>query len=533
VRRCLGSEDTPPPAPVPRRPSRWRTLSLLGIGALLVAGLALWSYLQRPGEPPAAEQVVEDLPEGRQSVAVMEIRNLSNHPDGDWLAGGLTEELRREVAALGRFDVLPGALTRGRQAGELAGEVQILVDGYLQAGADGAEVVLDVLTPDNAGQAIEQRASAPWQEPRALQRLIAANLANIIGSTVAAEEGLVPSTTAWSQYLRYVHQGNFGDIEEQIYWLERTLEIDPQWHFGWAHLARYRMQQYNALGDAEYLRLADAAAGAGAAARIGSWMLPPVRLYGHGEVEQWLPAFAQMASVSGVEVFYPMLAMAFGLNEEVREPLRRLAERQPHQAALQQAIAWNEMLLGDHERARAAADRMLQLSTGDSFQAWLIAGAQAAKAGDLVRANQFLASMRERTAAAPPGSEAWRARDRWQSTLVSAIAAERGDSATVRPVIDALKTDGMYLAAATHLLIHGDEQAAEALLDASAGQPADGRWSLYINRAVMTPAQRRHPVTAEIARRMGFTPQLRLAMCLDMARQPPTLGYRCDPGRYE
>lgn len=43
----------------------------------------------------------------------MAIRNLSEHENGEWLAGGLTEELRRQIDAWDSVEVIPGALTTG------------------------------------------------------------------------------------------------------------------------------------------------------------------------------------------------------------------------------------------------------------------------------------------------------------------------------------------------------------------------------------------------------------------------------------
>lgn len=84
---------------------RSRRLRVVGVSAVLLAGLAVGALVTRLGSPPAPAGVAV---KPRRSVAVLGFRNLSGRPDAAWLSTALSEMLTTELAAGGKLRTIPG-----------------------------------------------------------------------------------------------------------------------------------------------------------------------------------------------------------------------------------------------------------------------------------------------------------------------------------------------------------------------------------------------------------------------------------------
>ena len=536
----ISAEETPGDLPPAKRRGHLTgtTMALAGALLLVVAVIASSVYVYLGDKPVVADDPekkwLQDAP-ATPRVAVMQIRNLTSNPDGEWLAGGLTEELRREMGNWERFEVLPGVLTRDRTLEELAPKADIVVDGFLTNDGEGVAVVVDVVLTGSDAPPIEQKVSAPWGEPGQLQKTLAANLAVLFDRSVASNANLVPSQAAWPEYLRYLHEGMWGDFETMTYRLERTLEKDQAWSYGWGWLAMYRAQQYNHLSDPAYLAMADQALAN--AATSGNelwwrWSWAHVQGYLRGDLQTLLDV-AAMYFDGGSAQPYLQLMMQAGLNEEVREPLRRLAEgsgRNLFEAFRFQAI--NETVLGDRRRAEAATERMLQLAPPSSYQALGAAMVQAAGSGNIDAAERYLAELHRLTGEVEPGSESYRSRRVYEMFAVAMIAAVRGNVSELEPAIDFFLEQGPHFDVVFFLLLAGEEERAWALYPEAREAPLP-RWGQFNTLALTPPSLRQHPLIKRMNDDMGYTDAFQLAVCLSVNQRPEHWGMHCDPARYD
>lgn len=511
-------------------------LLVVAVLAAVFTVSAIFIYLdEEPILAPEPEMVKARPAREGTHVAVLEIRNRSNHESGEWLAGGVSEELRRQMNTWDQITVLPAALTRSRTAEDLSQDVDYIIEGYLIDENDGVTVKVDIvdLTPGKAS--IPLSATALWSEPKQLQISLASNIATTFDAAVILDSALTPEAGAWPEYLRYIGQSNFGDIEHSIFWLEKVLEKDPTWTVGRAIMTLNLLQQYNHVGDAGYRDRAAAAIGTAAKdpnQGVWIWAWGLLQSYGYQQIEQGIPIFAAYADQSGITAqFYPQLAMAAGLNEEVREPIRRLTQAQPYLPNLFQIKAMNETVLGNHSAARVAAERMVQLSAQSAYQAHQIAGIQAAVAGDFERADEFLTAMKGMHESRKDGSFSKLSSKLLMAHTVAALGATRGEVSLVEQSIGVALAEHRYTQALIYHLLIGQEEEAKALLPKAKGEEKL-TWGWWVYRALMPPAVRTHPLILELELHLGLTPELRLAICKDMAERPAHLGYQCDPEKY-
>ena len=227
-----------------------------------VALLVLLTYLILAGWPtPEVTSESASAPESSrpQRLAVLELRNLSPNEDIDWMIAGLTEELRRQIGQWNRFQVLPGALTRDRSVQDLEGEANVVIDGYLQTEGDDVTVHVEVVGLGD-GRRQDITFTGSLSEKYLLQRQVAANVARVFNESPAANLNAPSNPQAYPSYYRYLHVGGYGELDKQLYWLERTLADDPAWAWawawGWSELAARRWQFFYHLNDPEQLAAA-------------------------------------------------------------------------------------------------------------------------------------------------------------------------------------------------------------------------------------------------------------------------------------
>ncbi len=103
-------KDVPPPvlaAPDPRHGPTWPVRAGIAAGVLVVAVLVAGYYgMHWTRAPQAALSRAQAFP--RRSVAVLDFRNLTAHPDSEWLSGAVPEMLRADLAAGERIRTVPG-----------------------------------------------------------------------------------------------------------------------------------------------------------------------------------------------------------------------------------------------------------------------------------------------------------------------------------------------------------------------------------------------------------------------------------------
>jgi TolB-like protein/DNA-binding winged helix-turn-helix (wHTH) protein len=247
-----------PASAVPERPAPQRSFRipmLVATGAILVALLFALAFrggslrerlLGKPAVPPI------------RSIAVLPLQNLSNDPNQEYFADGMTEELITDLSQVGALRVASHqSVLRYKKSDkplpEIARELNVdaLVEGSVQRTGDRVRITAQLIYAPQDKNIFAKSYERDFRDALALQRTVAAAIVEEIRGKMAKEE--VPSfkpvqpgnSKALEDFLegRYhaskafeaaVHKsGTRKEIEEEfakgISYLERAAQEDPNY----------------------------------------------------------------------------------------------------------------------------------------------------------------------------------------------------------------------------------------------------------------------------------------------------------------
>jgi TolB-like protein/tetratricopeptide (TPR) repeat protein len=206
-------------------------------------------------------------------IAILPFNNISSDPKQDYLAEGLSTEIRSALSQNGALEVVGQASSeayeRGKQdittfARKLG--AGLLIDGAVQVAGDRIKVTIDLINGKTGVNRPSRTFEKPMDDVLAVQREIAgaitAELTSEIGSAGAVGKmvGGTSNVEAYDHYLRgkdlFVNGENEAQARESVAQFEAAIAADP--NFASAHSGRARA-------------LADLAGSYGSAAEIKSY----------------------------------------------------------------------------------------------------------------------------------------------------------------------------------------------------------------------------------------------------------------------
>jgi TolB-like protein len=251
----------PSPAPVLRR----RAL-IIGSAAVVLAGGGFTAWRQRwfPGQGSLANR-----------IAVLPFANISGDPKQDYLAEGLSTEIRSTLAQNGALQVVGQASSEAfaeRKSDLVTMARQLNVD-YLLGGsvrtANGDMRVTIELSDGNTGIARPPRSFDTQTDnvllvQREIANAIAAELTSTLGAGANAPVGGTSNVIAFDHYLRgknlYANAKDEAEEREAVTQFEAAIAADPKFAAAYAGKSRALMavsSQYG--GAAEIKKFYDAA----------------------------------------------------------------------------------------------------------------------------------------------------------------------------------------------------------------------------------------------------------------------------------
>jgi len=226
------------------RPPWWhgQRLAPAALAALLLlvgAGVAITEHLHNPATTDR----------GRPSIAVLPFINMSNDPQQDYLADGISEDLITDLAKVSGLFVISRNSTfvyKGKDVvpAEVAGAlgVRYLVEGSVRREGDHLRVNAQLVDTVTSGHLWAERYDRTMTDVFALQDDITRNIVAALQIELSpgdqmrvAETGDVQAYDAflqgWELYRRNTPQGH----SEAIRYFERAIALDPS--YGRAHAA--------------------------------------------------------------------------------------------------------------------------------------------------------------------------------------------------------------------------------------------------------------------------------------------------------
>jgi TolB-like protein/Tfp pilus assembly protein PilF len=231
---------------VPRRQSSARVAIAAAIAAVLVvAGGTWWTRpaTRSPPTPPvaAATSVAQPLVAPRLSSVVLPFANLSNDPDQQYFADGITEDLTTDLSRItGMFVISRNTAftykdkpVNAKQIGRELG-VRYVLEGSVQRSGKQVRVTAQLIDAETDAHLWAERFDRDTGDLFALQNDITSRLANALGVELIAAEAARP--TERPDALDYILRGRAGGLKPnsrdnylaRIALFEHALALDPQ-----------------------------------------------------------------------------------------------------------------------------------------------------------------------------------------------------------------------------------------------------------------------------------------------------------------
>ncbi len=519
------------PAPDSGSSRVWMALvAVAGVAALAVGG---WWFGGRSAAPAAPEDALS-------SIAVLPFRDASPGQDKQWLATGLSTQLRRRLAQNPGLRVVPLAAINefaatGSNWSHMAEQlsVSVLLEGTVQASGDTVRVAVDMIDPLRRQTVWSQEFTGTADDPIALQESVLLQIARFLNHQLEPGSFAQPrgraAQIAWYRYLGY---GWAGNTPAKQRWLEEVLRIDPEFAYAYLDVFWVYVQMARAYADSGWLVKARGAIDRAAELGLGdhpAWHLAKSTLLWQFEADlDRGEHHTRQALAGGIGVQQGQFMLLSGLVAEARAFAELQVGQRPYSPPDWTVLAVIRAYEGDLAGAHEAAMQISRLLPADAWQANFMLNVTLPGLGRLDEADRLLARLRELL----PREQYFPDLELYVWTLEYGIAVARGDRAAAIAAVESIAEAGWYAPAGV-LYVALEDDRATAALDTAATPPF-----LRINYLgaylVLLPVEKRNdPRLRRMLDAMGFTLEWRLEYCRRIAAYPPELGPRCDPRRHE
>jgi TolB-like protein/DNA-binding winged helix-turn-helix (wHTH) protein/Tfp pilus assembly protein PilF len=226
--------------PEPKSGYGWRTITTAGVAALLLAALfTLKADVWKAGK--LGETSINNI----KSLAVMPLKNLSNDPEQDYFADGMTEALITDLARLGSLRVISRTSVMQYKKGdkavpEIARElnVEAIVEGSVLRAGDRVRVTAQLINAANDHHLWAETYERDIRDMLTLQNEIAQAIAQGIEMSIAIQSRAYRSGTssvspeAYQTYLKglqFTDNKTAESLKRALEHFERATEIDSNY----------------------------------------------------------------------------------------------------------------------------------------------------------------------------------------------------------------------------------------------------------------------------------------------------------------
>jgi adenylate cyclase len=240
-----------------KRPGRWQkaVLSVVSILILVVAAWAIWNFYIRPAPVPkdvaSVENMMFPLPD-KPSIAVLPFVNMSNDPDQEYFADGISENIISALSHIPQMFVIArnstftykGKPVKVQQVSEELG-VRYVLEGSIRTSGDRIRVTAQLIDATTGHHLWAERYDRELKDIFALQDEITLKILTALQVKLTeGEQARLWCTTdnldAWGNVIKgsslfeqYTNQSNAR--AQQLF--EQAVMLDPNWDIAWTLLA--------------------------------------------------------------------------------------------------------------------------------------------------------------------------------------------------------------------------------------------------------------------------------------------------------
>lgn len=510
-----------------------------GVSAAGAAGLSLllWLGIMGTGINPARPEAADPVRIVR--FTVQPIRDLSADQQLGTAAGALTQEVRHQLAryTLGVLpdrivEVAPSQSSRSRPSPGSAGELGYVLEGTLDRLEDGVRLQVE-LTDTSAGDLLWILPLDAQDHDRAALNRLASQVARHAAwyTSAIGPGGRGPKNraahAAFSEFMK-LYGGE--RIDDTLFWLHRTLELDPTWRGGWEELAWSWLSDGETRRDASRFREAVDAHERGDPA---SFLRIELKAYVDGDLEDAEVDARKftLGSSDGMAYGYAWLMLHSGLHREGEAFFRWFNAQMPHHPGGIRVREMTSALRGD---ALGAVEASRELAGATAVAGNVLYGAAwgLPRLGRLAEARTLHDKVTRALPELRPGSATALSYQRFLATLAFEIAIAEEDLESARAAAQRQAELGSHAAAGISYLRLDDPRAEQQLRLAEPDAPFIRRdWLRHV--AFTPPELRTHPAFVRLQDALGYTEAWRREFCRRASTMPPHTHVTCDPSQFE
>ncbi len=249
-----------------RRGAFWRHPAAGAALALLVVGIMVWQPWLPEVEPASVERMALPLPD-KPSIAVLPFDNMSTDPDQAYFADGMTDDLITDLSKLSGLFVISrnstftykGKALNVRKVAEDLG-VRFVLEGSVRRAGDEVRINAQLIDATTGGHVWAERYDGTLTNIFDLQDRVIGEIVSALAVKLTSDESArreaaetaVPAAydallQGWDHYRRQTPE----DYAKAIAFLEKAIELDPEYGRAYAALAAVYWATYDFVWDVD------------------------------------------------------------------------------------------------------------------------------------------------------------------------------------------------------------------------------------------------------------------------------------------
>jgi TolB-like protein/class 3 adenylate cyclase/Flp pilus assembly protein TadD len=258
-----GASIPPPQHKSQRKTSQksWKRIVAIAVVVVMAGGAAYWFKTQEPKvESASIERMAFPLPD-KPSIAVLPFTNMSDDPQQEYFADGITEDLITDISQISGLFVIArnsvftykGKVVKVRQVAEELG-VRYVLEGSVRRVGNQVRINAQLIDATTGGHIWAKRYDGSLDDVFSMQDQVTAKIVNALSIKLTSQEredlgSIETSSTAahdaYLQGLSYYLRNTPADNAKAETHFKRAVELDPEFNRAYTALANVYLKAVN------------------------------------------------------------------------------------------------------------------------------------------------------------------------------------------------------------------------------------------------------------------------------------------------